>query len=56
MCFELSGGGQIDAVSCSSQMCECQKDSRHEWFQPLFTGLTFDEQWKELEKLFGNIK
>lgn len=36
--------------------CECQKDSRHEWFQPLFTGLTFDEQWKELEKLMNESK
>jgi hypothetical protein len=27
-------------------------DSKHKWFQPLFKGLTFDEQWKELQKLF----
>lgn len=32
--------------------CECQRDHRHEWFQPLFTGMKFDEQWKELEELF----
>lgn len=32
--------------------CECNRDYRHEWFQPLFTGMKFDEQWKELEKLF----
>jgi hypothetical protein len=36
--------------------CVCQKDSRQEWFKPLFSEITFDEQWKELEKLFGNIK
>jgi hypothetical protein len=35
--------------------CECKKDVQHEWFQPLFTGLKFDEQWKELEKLFKKI-
>jgi hypothetical protein len=36
--------------------CECKKDHCHEWFQPLFTGMDFKEQWKELEKLFNNIK
>ncbi|MEY4605030.1 MAG: hypothetical protein RIT43_2322 [Bacteroidota bacterium] len=32
--------------------CECKKDVHHEWFQPLFTGMSFKEQWQELEKLF----
>jgi hypothetical protein len=32
--------------------CECKKDAQHEWFQPLFTGMTFDQQWKKLEELF----
>jgi hypothetical protein len=32
--------------------CECKNDAQHEWFEPLFTGINFDEQWKELEKLF----
>ena len=32
--------------------CECKKDVQHEWFQPLFTGMTFDQQWKKLEELF----
>jgi hypothetical protein len=36
--------------------CECKKDHCHEWFEPLFTGMSFKEQWKELEKLFNNIK
>lgn len=31
--------------------CECKKDVQHEWFQPLFTGMTFDQQWKKLEEL-----
>lgn len=31
--------------------CECKKDAQHEWFQPLFTGMTFDQQWKKLEEL-----
>lgn len=32
--------------------CECKKDAQHEWFQPLFTGMDFNEQWKKLEELF----
>ena len=32
--------------------CECKNDAQHQWFEPLFTGMTFDEQWKKLEKLF----
>jgi hypothetical protein len=32
--------------------CECKKDVQHEWFQPLFTGMSFKEQWQELEELF----
>lgn len=32
--------------------CECKKDAQHEWFQPLFTGMDFNEQWTELEELF----
>lgn len=34
--------------------CECKKDVQHEWFQPLFTGMSFKQQWQELEKLFKN--
>jgi hypothetical protein len=34
--------------------CECKKDAQHEWFQPLFTGMKFDQQWKKLEELFKN--
>lgn len=33
--------------------CECKNDAQHQWFEPLFTGMKFDEQWKELEKLFN---
>lgn len=36
--------------------CECKNDAQHQWFQPLFTGMDFKEQWEELEKLFNNIK
>jgi hypothetical protein len=32
--------------------CECKNDAQHQWFEPLFKGMTFDEQWKELERLF----
>jgi hypothetical protein len=32
--------------------CECKNDAQHEWFEPLFTGMKFDDQWKALEKLF----
>jgi hypothetical protein len=32
--------------------CECKKDAQHQWFEPLFTGMTFDQQWKKLEELF----
>ena len=40
------------------QMVEQNHDKqlKNDWFQPLFTRLTFDEQWKELEKLFGGNK
>jgi hypothetical protein len=31
--------------------CECKKDVQHEWFEPLFTGMTFDQQWEKLEEL-----
>ena len=30
--------------------CECTQDHRHEWFEPLFSGLDFKEQWEELGK------
>ena len=33
--------------------CECKNDAQHQWFEPLFTGIKFDEQWKELEKLLN---
>ena len=36
--------------------CECKNDAQLQWFEPLFTGMTFDEQWKELEKLFKSIQ
>jgi len=32
--------------------CECKNDAQHQWFEPLFEGKKFDEQWKELQKLF----
>jgi len=34
--------------------CECKHDAQHEWFEPIFTGMDFNEQWTELEKLFKN--
>jgi hypothetical protein len=30
--------------------CECNPDYRNLWFQTLFTGMKFDEQWSQLEK------
>lgn len=35
--------------------CECNHDYRQEWFEPLFTGLNFDEQWAELGERLGKI-
>jgi hypothetical protein len=32
--------------------CECKQNAQHAWLQPLFTGMSFEEQWTELEKLF----
>lgn len=32
--------------------CECKNDAQHQWFEPLFTGLKYDEQWSELKKIF----
>jgi hypothetical protein len=34
--------------------CECNHDYRHEWFEPLFTGMDFKQQWEELEELLKN--
>lgn len=34
--------------------CECKHDAQHEWFQPLFKGMDFKDQWKQLEELFKN--
>jgi hypothetical protein len=34
--------------------CECKKDAQHEWFEPLFTGMSFEQQWEKLEKLLKN--
>ncbi len=33
--------------------CECTHDHRHQWFEPLFSGLDFKEQWEELGKIYG---
>lgn len=33
--------------------CEYNHDHRHEWFEPLFTGLDFNEQWEELGRRLG---
>lgn len=33
--------------------CECKNDAQHQWFEPLFTGMTFEQQWKQLEQLFN---
>jgi hypothetical protein len=33
--------------------CECKNDVQHAWFQPLFTGMKFDQQWSELEKMLN---
>jgi hypothetical protein len=32
--------------------CECKNDAQHQWFEPLFTGMSFDQQWEKLEGLF----
>ncbi|MFM6935419.1 MAG: hypothetical protein ACKOXP_08250 [Flavobacteriales bacterium] len=33
--------------------CGCKNDAQHQWFEPLFVGKTFSQQWQELEKLFN---
>jgi hypothetical protein len=33
--------------------CECKNDVQHAWFQPLFTGMKFDQQWSGLEKMLN---
>jgi hypothetical protein len=35
--------------------CECKNDAQHQWFEPLFTGITFDQQWEKLEELFKTL-
>jgi hypothetical protein len=35
--------------------CECTHDHRHEWFEPLFSGLDYSEQWEELRDEVGLI-
>jgi hypothetical protein len=49
--FAKSENQQFKYPIFQMRECECQQDYRHEWFQPLFTGMKFDEQWKKLEKL-----
>ena len=37
--------------------CECKNDAQHQWFEPLFTGLKYDQQWSKLKKIFiSNLK
>lgn len=31
--------------------CESKKDVQHEWFEPIFTGMSFQQQWKKLEEV-----
>lgn len=41
------------------QMRECESNikAQSSWFKPLFTGLSFDQQWSKLEKIFNkNLK
>ena len=33
--------------------CECKNDAQQQWFEPLFKGMTFDEQWDKLEQLLN---
>jgi hypothetical protein len=54
--FAKSDNQQCKYPIFQMRECECNHDHRHEWFEPLFTGISFKEQWKELEKLFNNIK
>lgn len=32
--------------------CECKNNAQHQWFEPLFLGLSYDQQWEELKKIF----
>ncbi len=50
--FAKSENQQFKNPIFQMRECECQQDHRHEWFQPLFTGMKFDEQWRKLEELF----
>ena len=34
-------------------VCECKNDARHQWFEPLFNGLSYEQQWEELKKIFA---
>ncbi len=40
------------------QMRESENEAvfRNNWFQPIFTGLKFKEQWEEIELLINRIK
>jgi hypothetical protein len=50
--FAKSENQQYKHLIFQMRECECQPDYRNLWFQPLFTGMKFDEQWNELgEKL-----
>jgi hypothetical protein len=33
--------------------CECNQDHRHEWFEPLFSGMDINEQREELGMRLG---
>jgi hypothetical protein len=38
------------------RQCESNNKVQSSWFKPLFTGLKFDQQWSELEKLMNKQK
>lgn len=52
--FAKSDNQQYKYPIFQMRKCECKKDHCHEWFEPLFTGMDFNEQWTELENLFKN--
>jgi hypothetical protein len=35
--------------------CQGTHDHRHEWFEPLFSGMDINEQWEELGMRLGKL-
>jgi hypothetical protein len=56
MWFALTSRNRANKITppiFQMRVCECKNDARHQWFEPLFNGLSYEQQWEELKKIFA---